>query len=281
MIDTTKVYIFCGGSWVKMPELPEVETVVRQLRSKVVNTTIIDVHVIADNVVDKNIKSILPVKIIAIHRKGKFIIIKLNDGYNLLAQLRMTGHFYHTKNLKDARKYLTGYLELNDQSYLTYNSIRKFGSVKLLTDHELEDKLSSLGPEPLEINGKNFLEIISAFPHSNIKSKLLDQKTIAGIGNIYAQEALYYAKINPTKKIHQISGQSLLLLHQEIQRILKLAIHHNGSTVDNYSNLDGKGDFQNFLAVYNQPHCPLKHPLEKINIGGRGTSYCPRCQDGA
>jgi formamidopyrimidine-DNA glycosylase len=260
-----------------MPELPEVETVVRQLRSKVVNKTITELKILDKKVIDKKLKKILPAKIENIQRRGKAIILNLNKG-NLLVQLRMTGHFYHVKNEKDAEKYLAGSLKLDDNSYLTYNTIRRFGSVQFLTNKQLQQKLSTLGPEPLEINSKIFSKIFKKYPRANLKNKLLDQSVIAGIGNIYAQEALYHCQINPNKTIHQISNKQLIKLHQEIQRILKLAIKNNGTTVDNYSHLDGKGDFQNFLTVYNQSKCPKKHKIEKINIAGRGTSFCLRCQ---
>jgi len=182
-------------------------------------------------------------------------------------------------NDKPYKKYLSGIFKLNGGSFFTFNEIRRFGSVKLFTNEQLNRELSKLGSEPLEIKDTEFIERLQKYPSSAIKIKLLDQTCIAGIGNIYGQEMMYDAGINPLKKIRDISEAKLALLHQEMQRILRLAIQNNGATADNYSHLAGRGNFQNFLAVYGQERCPKKHQLAKIKMGGRGTSYCKVCQE--
>ena len=266
-----------------MPELPEVETVVRQLNKKVKFKEIIDLNVLDGKVVDQRIVKILPVKISKVTRRGKSIIFNLDNGQFILAHLRMTGHFHYIeKNQQNHlhENYLVGKLHFKDGSYLTHNSIRKFGSLKLLNQNELNQELSKLGPEPLDesFTAKLFYELVSSFPNANLKNKLLDQSFIAGIGNIYAQEALYHAKINPGSKVHQVSKNKLLKLHQELQNILRLSIKNNGTTVQDYAHIDGKGEFQHLLAVYGKEMCPKNHQLSKINIGGRGTYYCNQCQ---
>jgi len=261
-----------------MPELPEVETVVRQLQ-KLVGRTIKKVEIFDNKVMDQRLHKIVNSKIIGVRRRAKSIIFELNNDNYLLAHLRMTGHFHHTTKGDDSyQKYLAGIFHLDDKTLFTYNTIRRFGSVNVMTKKELEGHLNKYGPEPLEISPQQFAKLCEKSPQSVIKSKLLDQSFIVGIGNIYAQEGLYHAGILPTRKIGEVSREKLILLHQEMQRILKIAIKNNGTTVDNYTHLDGKGSFQNMLAVYNQEKCPQKHELQKINIGGRGTSYCKICQ---
>jgi len=272
-----------GGDFNRMPELPEVETVVRQLNEKVIEKEIVKLEVLNYKVVDKNISKILHTKINKVIRRGKSIIFNLSKDKFILAHLRMTGHFHFIEKINkndDYRKYLVGKLEFEDGSFLTYNSIRKFGSLKLLNKQQLNLELSKLGPEPLDYSftSKLFYKKISSFPNANLKNKLLDQSFVAGIGNIYAQEALYHARIHPGSKVNQVSKIKLLKLHNELQKILKLSIENNGTTVQDYAHIDGKGEFQHLLAVYGKNKCPKSHKLSKIKIGGRGTYYCNKCQ---
>ena len=198
----------------------------------------------------------------------------------------MTGHFFYlfdsseNNSVENVNKNVVAKFSFNDNSYLTHNSIRRFGSITLLSKKELTEKLSYIGPEPLADNftSSNFCAIMRKHPRSNLKNKLLDQKTIAGIGNIYAQEALYVVGINPERKIFEITENKLVKLYHSLREILQLSIENKGTTVQNYSHMGGKGNFQNFLKVYNQTLCPLKHKIEKIQISGRGTYYCPVCQ---
>ncbi|MBS3116070.1 bifunctional DNA-formamidopyrimidine glycosylase/DNA-(apurinic or apyrimidinic site) lyase [Candidatus Woesearchaeota archaeon] len=262
-----------------MPELPEVETIVRQLRKKVLGRKIVTIKIKDTKVIDKKVRRFVGKPINSIERRGKTIIISSDKNY-LVAHLRMTGHFYHIENKEDEdyQKYLAGIFYLNDKSFFTFNEIRRFGSVKFMNKLQLQEFLQSLGQEPLDIQKEEFVELLRKYPSSTIKNKLLDQRMIAGIGNIYAQEALYHAGIDPRRKMKEVSTQKLAVLHREMQRILKLAIEKNGTTVSNYSHLDGKGNFQDFLVVYQKEFCPRKHPLQRLVIGGRGTYYCKECQ---
>lgn len=274
-----------------MPELPEVETIVNQLGPEINNKTILKIETFDSKVVDKKLSSLKNTAIKNVKRRAKYIIIALNNNQYILVHLRMTGHFHYfpakdkttsTFNQKLATEsYCVAKLYLNDHSLLTFNSIRRFERMELLNEVELNKTLSKLGPEPLDktFTANQFTQLMQKTPTANIKTKLLDQKTISGIGNIYAQEALYYASINPLKKIKDISSDKLTLLYHEIQRVLTKAIKHKGTTVDDYEHLKGAGDFQNFLAVYQKSKCPKHHPLTKIEIGGRGTSYCQICQN--
>ena len=257
-----------------MPELPEVETVTRQLKDKVLYKTIILVEINDKNVMDIKIKKNLPARIIDITRRGKSIIFHLDTKKYLLAHLRMTGHFYYNTQ----QPYTAGTFHFADETFLAHNTIRKFGGIILLTEEKLQQTLSKIGPEPFDISPAEFAETIQRYPNANIKNKLLDQSFIAGIGNIYAQEAMYFAKIHPHKTVKEVPTKKLQTLHKEMQRILQLSIDNNGTTVYNYGHIDGKGDFQHLLAVYTKERCPKNHPVHKIQLAGRGTYYCKTCQ---
>ncbi len=264
-----------------MPELPEVETVVRQLKDRIVGRRVEKLVIDDPKVVDPKILGIIPFQFSSVSRRCKSIIFTLDKSYHLLTHLRMTGHFYHVTNKSEeetSAKYKVATFYLSDGTKLTHNSIRKFGRITLMTPKQLESSLANLGPEPLEITKSDFVALLDRYTRAVIKSKLLDQSFLAGIGNIYAQEALYHAGIPPTAKINKISKAKKEKLFLHLQRTLNLAIENNGTTINNFSHIDGKGSFQDFLAVYQKQLCPKKHPLRKDTIGGRGTYYCPTCQ---
>ncbi|MBT4539003.1 DNA-formamidopyrimidine glycosylase [Candidatus Woesearchaeota archaeon] len=261
-----------------MPELPEVETVVRQLRRCVVGKTISRITVLDEKVIDPALVKVNKVKISEVKRRGKSIIFSLSNGKQILTHLRMTGHFHYSPNDKNYLKYLAGIFRFTDGSFLTHNSIRRFGGMNIFTKKQLENKLNSLGPEPLEVTPTTFSNMLKQFPNASIKSKLLDQQFMVGVGNIYAQEAMYASGIHPEKKVNEVNDGQLKLLHREMKSILREAIKNNGTTVDNYTHIAGKGNFQNFLSVYGRDNCPKGHKTEKVKISGRGTYYCPKCQ---
>lgn len=263
-----------------MPELAEVETVVRKLKSRIEGKTIQKITISDSKVVPYNFSTYLPLTIKHITRKGKYILFELNKNYILVIHLRMTGHFnyYSSQEKKVQEKYLSAQFFLQDGSQLAFHEIRRFGRILFYTKPEARAVLAKVGPDPLQITSKQFQRILNTSPSAVIKSKLLDQGAISGVGNIYAQEALYHAKIYPLKKVQELSTKQRSDLHQALVKILNLAITQNGTTIQNYSHLDGKGDFQNFLAVYQKEKCPKNHILEKIKISGRTTSYCLKCQ---
>lgn len=266
-----------------MPELPEVETIVQQLNRKVLDKKIVTAEVYDSMVVAPTIKKLKSTTITKIWRRAKYIVMELDNGSVILTHLGMTGHFHygdgkHISN--NHEKYMVSKFLFSDGSFLTHNSIRKFGRMKLVNKPKLNQILSKHGPEPLEkeFTIKKFQELLSKKVRSNIKTTLMDQQVLAGIGNIYAQEALYCAGISPLRQAGTLSAKESQALYTHLRHILQQAIKHHGSTVDNYSNLEGSGGFQNYLTVYQQEKCPQRHLLEKITIGGRGTSYCPKCQ---
>lgn len=266
-----------------MPELPEVETIVRQLNVKVLNKSIVKAEVYDSKVVATAIAKLKSTTITRIWRRAKHIVMELDNHSVILTHLGMTGHFHYVDNVRipnNHQKYMVAKFLFSDGSFLTHNSIRKFGRMKLVNEKKLSRILSKHGPEPLEkdFTVQKFREILSRKTRANIKTTLMNQSVLAGIGNIYAQEALYYAGISPLRNAGSLSKEEAKNLHIHLRSILQQAIKHHGSTVDNYSNLEGSGGFQNYLTVYQQEKCPQRHLLEKITIGGRGTSYCPQCQ---
>ncbi len=267
-----------------MPELPEVETIVRQLQNKVAGKVIKKAEAY-DAMVDPDVKKLSFVSIQKVWRRAKYIIMELDNGQYILTHLGMTGHFHFvdadSKSFpNDYRRFMVSKLTFSDGSFLTHNSIRKFGHMRLVDRKQLQQVLDKHGPEPLDdsFTWQKFQQILAKKARTNIKTMLMDQSVIAGIGNIYAQEALYFAGVSPLRTVGSLSEKESKALYIELRRILQEAIKHHGSTVDNYSNLEGRGGFQNYLAVYQQEKCEKKHLLEKVTIGGRGTSYCPRCQ---
>ena len=197
-----------------MPELPEVETVVRQLNATVKGKTIVAIDVLDRKVIQSTLPKIVPAKIINVERRGKSIIFELDRNRYLLAHLRMTGHFYYlSQGSKDTtyKQYHVGTFHFQDHSFLTHNSIRRFGRITALTQTQLNKALSTLGIEPLskECTTQKFTSLFQSKPNANIKNCLLDQHLIAGIGNIYAQEALYRDGIHPEKKVKEISSAQL------------------------------------------------------------------------
>ncbi len=266
-----------------MPELPEVETIVRQLNQKVLDKKIIKAEVYDPKVVALAIQKLKSAAITKIWRRAKYIVMELDNGSTILTHLGMTGHFHYVdqKNIpNNHEKYMVSKLLFSDSSFLTHNSIRKFGKMKLVNKQQLVEILAKHGPEPLakDFTVKKFQDILSQKARANIKATLMDQSVIAGIGNIYAQEALYYAGISPLRNAGSLSKEEVKNLHIHLRSVLQQAIKHHGSTVDNYSNLEGSSGFQNYLTVYQQEKCPKRHVLEKRTIGGRGTNYCPKCQ---
>ncbi len=268
-----------------MPELPEVETIVQQLRKKVLNKKIVSVEILKDKMVDSQIKTLVPTKIINVLRRAKSIIIELERNGFLLIHLRMTGHFhYYQKDeldkSKEFEKHVVAKFHLNDGSLLTHNSVRMFGSIKLLNEEKLRQELAKLGPEPLakDFTADHFRRLLEKKKQANIKVVLLDQKFIAGIGNIYAQEILYDAHVDPRRKISSLSPAEIKKIHESLQKILSLAVKNHGTTVESYVHIEGSGGYQKYLAVYHKTKCPKGHVLKSLMLGGRSTYYCPICQ---
>jgi len=281
-----------------MPELPEVETVVRGLRKSVIGNKIKDVKIIFPGIVKQNSKNFKKVvsknKIIEIRRRGKFILIDLSNGKTILAHLGMTGNFILVRASSPLNKHdhlIVRFYENHSKGSpafggakeLRYNDQRKFGRIKSFSTSKEENifDLKKLGPESLNISSSDFVDLFKK-RKGRIKSALLNQQIIAGLGNIYVDESLFEAKIHPSQKIDQLTPQQLKKLHQAIQKILKKAIKAGGSSIENYYNIDGEiGSFQLQHKVYGREGLACKRcgtKIKRIKISQRSSYFCPRCQ---
>jgi formamidopyrimidine-DNA glycosylase len=270
-----------------MPELPEVETVVRALRNggrggqSIVGKTIESVDLVWDGVVEiptvaEFENRIIGQSIVNVSRRAKYIVIHLSTDY-LLVHLRMSGDLLVGEGEVYNAKHVRVGFHLDDGTHIAFNNPRKFGRVWLVND--VTEIFSKLGPEPLSDNFSqaDFYKLLSSTKRV-IKSLLLDQKKIVGIGNIYADESLHRSKIHPQSPANLISRNTSNLLYKNIRSVLKEAIKRNGSSFDW---IYQGGEFQNEFAVYQKTDEPCPNcgtPVSRIVVAQRGTHYCPRCQ---
>lgn len=268
-----------------MPELPEVETIVRQLQRKVVGKRITKVRVFDSKVVNKAVRTLVGSQFLQVHRRAKAIIFVLPQHKCLFVRMGMTGHFHYLPTFQafetmEDKNYVMAAFYFANGSVLTFNEVRKFGFLQMVTQHQLKEYISKMGIEPLgkEFTAEKLRNLLHSRKTASIKVTLMDQQLIAGLGNIYAQEALYRAGIDPRRKVSELSDMEINVLHKAIVSILTLAVQKKGTTVQDYVHIDGSGGFQRYLRVYEREKCPKNHPLRKVYLGGRGTYYCPRCQ---
>jgi formamidopyrimidine-DNA glycosylase len=268
-----------------MPELPEVETTVRALRQPLVGRVIMDVW----NDWPKHLTPTLSEFqqriqgkcIQAVDRRAKYLVFRLSEGETLLIHLKMTGHLAVVAPEEPADKHVHTLFTLDDGRELRFRDTRKFGRVYLLS--EAQTVLGKLGPEPLsEAFTPEILHQKLQGRKRVLKPLLLDQEFIAGIGNIYADEALHHAGIHPMRISNTLSMGESRALHAAIQKVLELGIRREGASIDNYRKPDGSGgDMQNALVAYNRAgelcyRC--KGTIERIVLGGRSTHFCSGCQ---
>ncbi len=267
-----------------MPELPEVETVKEGLKKhllgrKIVNAKVYYKGIIAFPSTDEFVKKISNRVIQDIKRRGKFILFDLDD-YYLVSHLRMEGKYFIKDKLEIGRHDHVSF-KLDNNKYLIYNDTRKFGKMYLIKmDDDINNPLNKLGLEPWDENLT--IEYLKDKLNKNIpiKTMLLDQSIIVGIGNIYADEILFMSGINPYKKGMKLSNIELESIINNTRVVLENAIKMGGTTIKSYSSVNGvHGLFQQELLVHNQDICKkCNSKILKEKIGGRGTYYCPKCQ---
>lgn len=280
-----------------MPELPEVETVVRGLRDLITGRTVSRVTqcappssiVVSPAFGRRTFEAILRGRTIkSITRRGKNILIALSGDITLWAHLKMTGRFLHLDKRTPLDKHDLVSFDFasngtDNSLHVRFNDYRRFGRLRVYPDHELwqQDGLRDLGPEPLEITAEDFVELCHRRSRQ-IKAALLDQSFVAGLGNIYADESLYYSRIHPKRLTDSISRRKLLELHGHIQYLLRLSIDSMGTSVNTYSGVNGKpGSFQSYLKAYNREGEPCErcgNGLTREKIGSRSAHYCRHCQ---
>ncbi|MDQ8767250.1 DNA-formamidopyrimidine glycosylase [Streptococcus ruminantium] len=271
-----------------MPELPEVETVRRGLNRLVKGKTIQKVEVIyapmVKTGVDRFCQDLVGQVIMDVQRRGKYLLIYLTD-FVLISHLRMEGKYNFFQKQVPTNKHFHAFFTFTDDSTLVYQDVRKFGTMELLQEKNLSAYFASrkIGPEPTE-EDFHLAEFTAKLARSkkSIKSHLLDQSLVAGLGNIYADEVLFRAQVHPAQVSHSLSANQITALRQATIEVLQLGIEKGGSTIRTYKNALGMdGSMQDYLQVYGKTGqaCPCcQEKIVKIQLGGRGTHFCPRCQ---
>ncbi len=302
-----------------MPELPEVEYTARQLRASVVGAIIREVYVFWERIVAHpdllDFLAELPGRRIeGVRRRGKFLLLDLSGDLFLSIHRRMTGNFlllppgwsldtslrerdpaawqtrgpdFHLPPSKSSysqeARYCRACFVLDDGRCLLFTDLRKFGRLELWSRAREDKAFANLGPEPLAdtFTVERFAAALAG-RRSNIKQALLDQSIVAGIGNIYADEALFFARLHPLRRADSLLPNEIRLLHEGIVSVLTLGIEHGGTSFSDYRDLWGEaGQNYNHVRVYHQEGKPCVRcgtPIERITVAQRGTHFCPSCQ---
>ena len=286
-----------------MPELPEVETVRRGLHDLIIGRIIkSEVHDTGNgfpNAMADVAAFMNGATVAAVRRRAKVLLIDLSTDYTLIIHLKMTGQLvYRGEQVFGAghpNESLVGALpdkstrvtiEFTDGSHLYFNDQRKFGWMRLMPTLEVPniDFMKKVGPEPLEadFSAQEFADRFTRRGKTSIKAAILDQSVVAGVGNIYADESLWGAKIHPKRLVNTITDKEFILLHTELRAVMNLAIEKGGSTDKNYVNAEGRrGSYMDFARVFRRegltcPRCGAE--IIKFKAAGRGTHVCPVCQ---
>jgi len=270
-----------------MPELPEVETTVNGIKPWLKNKSIKTINIYNNSLrwkipaylADKYQKQ----KVIAVTRRAKYILVHLESGATLIMHLGMSGSLVVNNDNKPLAKHDHFEMVMDDNTSLRFNDPRRFGCILDSEDYLNHKLIRHLGPEPLSNEFKGtMLKTKSNNKTQAVKNFIMDGKIVVGVGNIYASEALFMAKINPTKPAGKISLKRYQRLAQTIKCVLSNAIAAGGTTLSDFVNAEGKpGYFAQELKVYGREKGPCvvcKTPIKKVIIGRRSTFYCSRCQ---
>jgi formamidopyrimidine-DNA glycosylase len=286
-----------------MPELPEVETVRRGLAKLIIGKTIVsemhDTEKGFPNTPADVTTFLIGSLVTDVRRRAKVLMIDLSTDYTLLIHLKMTGQLVYVGDtrfgaghpndslvnaLPDKSTRVT--LQFNDGATLFFNDQRKFGWMRLLPTIEIPNIsfMQKVGPEPLstEFTAHHFIQRLARRPKTNIKAAILDQSVVAGIGNIYADESLWGAKINPKRLVSSLTDAEMTLLYTEVRAVMNLSIEKGGSSNSTYVNAEGqRGSYMDFARVFRREGLPCPRcgtTIEKLRVAGRGTHICPVCQ---
>jgi formamidopyrimidine-DNA glycosylase len=273
-----------------MPELPEVETVRTVLEPKLIGRRFESVEIL-DSRLTRPVEpaevaaELTGERVAALDRRGKYLIVRFESGLVLLIHLRMTGNLTHSRNgAADGASHVRAVVRLDDGSDVIYRDVRRFGTWLVLREDEVDAYLAArLGLEPLGplFSARDLGERLVG-RRAPVKAALLDQRTLAGIGNIYADEALWRARIDPRRPAGELAESEVRALHRGIRRALEAGIARRGATLRDYRTPDGApGRMQHEFKVYGRAGepCPrCRSPIEKTRLGGRGTWFCAGCQ---
>lgn len=282
-----------------MPELPEVETIKRGLQKYLVGHIIEDITVNLPKQINGDTKAIIGAQITAVNRFGKGLVIVMSNGYSLTIHVKMTGQLLYKSphvskqviagNAKVALttlpdKYTHVIFHLDHQAILFYRDVRQFGWIKVVKSELVASQpyFKNLGPEPFRNLPLEIFQDILMKRKTPIKQLLLDQSLIAGIGNIYANDALFVARIHPKRLANSLSPEEQQQLFSAIEQVLKKGIEVGGASEWSYVDALGQsGKYQEFFQVYRKDGMPCPRCgtiIESIRLGGRGTFFCPECQ---
>ena len=287
-----------------MPELPEVETVRRGLERLIVHKTVKNVHVLESPKSFPNSESdvsqfLIGATVTAVRRRAKVLLIDLSTNYTLVTHLKMTGQliFVGTERWGGGHpnddfindlpgRFTRVIIDFTDNSHLYFNDLRKFGWMRLYPTPEVPTIgfMQKVGPEPLEgsFTAPDFIQRIRRRNNTSIKAAILDQTVLAGVGNIYADESLWGAKIHPMTRVKDVTDDQLTLLLEQIKYVMNVSLEHGGSTDKNYVDAEGnKGSYLKFANVFRREGqaCPrCGNEIIKLRVAGRGTHVCPVCQ---
>jgi len=263
-----------------VPELPEVETIRVALEPLLVGRRIERAEILDERLTrpeppEAVAQQLAGEQIEAVHRRGKYLLLRLASGRVLLVHLRMTGSFR-----SDGGLHTRAVLALDDGTSVTYRDVRRFGTWLLLDEQDVDPYLAArLGDEPLE---RRFTLARLAGRRAPVKAAILDQRTVPGLGNIYADEALWRARLHPLRPAGSLDDEELTRLRRGIREALRAGIARQGATLSDYAAPDGTaGSMQREFKVYGRSGEPCDRcgtPIEKTRVAGRGTWFCPSCQ---
>ncbi len=286
-----------------MPELPEVESVKLQLQKFVVGHTIEKVDIRYKNIFPDDQKKVLGARVAGVRRFGKVLVFDLSNDFAIVAQIKMTGQFIYRGpkliNPPELSKKVSGGLGgkhthvifyLDNKGILYYNDVRKFGRIRIVEKEKVRDTglIGKLGPEPFSSTKENLLtrekfkEIVTK-TKKPIKIVLMDQEKIGGIGNIYANDALWLSMIHPARPANSLSKSEQSSLYEAIHKVLEKGMKYGGASENSFVTPDGsEGEYQMHSLVYGHKDelCQRcnKEKIKKMTLGGRGTYYCEHCQ---
>jgi formamidopyrimidine-DNA glycosylase len=274
-----------------VPELPEVETVRLRLEPLLLGRRFEHVEIFDSRLTRPSDPTVVAAeleaeRVAALDRRGKYLIVRFDSGRALLIHLRMTGNLLHLSGgrFPEPDPHLRAVVSLDDGSDVAYRDVRRFGTWVLAEPGEAEAYLSArLGREPLA-RGFTATRLAEALQgrRAPAKAAILDQRRLAGVGNIYADEALWRARVDPRRPAGELSDDELRALHRGIRAALRAGIARQGATLRDYRMPDGdSGSMQREFKAYGREGEPCErcgHPIEKIRVAGRGTWYCPVCQ---
>jgi formamidopyrimidine-DNA glycosylase len=274
---------------VGVPELPEVETVRRRLAPLLEGRLFTDVE-ISDGRLTRPYdplevaRELQGERVTSVDRRGKYLLVRFESGRALVIHLRMTGSLLQVADTGEAAPHRRALVVLDDASAVAYHDVRRFGTWLLLELGEVDVYIDErVGPEPLaaSFSARQLGERL-ARRRAPIKAVLLDQRALAGVGNIYADEALWRARLHPLTPADALSPEEVKALHRSVRRVLEQGIARQGSTLRDYRLPDGgSGEMQREFKVYGRGGEPCERcgtPIDKIRVAGRGTWYCPTCQ---